>query len=34
MMKWFDKLVAADMMAKSHERVAMRARTASKTNKH
>ena len=34
MMKWFDELVAADMMAKSHERVAMRAHAANKTSKH
>ena len=33
MMKWFHDLVAADMMAKSRERVAMRAHTAGKTSK-
>lgn len=34
MFKWFDELVSADMMAKRHERVDMRAHAARNSGKH
>lgn len=34
MFKWFNELVSADMMAKRHERVDMRAKAAAKSGKH